>query len=184
MTVIVTKEVQVQPLEIQPMELLDSTFKAHKIKMREIATIAGAYYKGLFTASTVLSMEGVLTSEDRVVTEEMARSLTCSYTQRLLSCETVRGEACDAEMYPEVKIKPEVKYKTAKTSSEAVEQEYFEYNEPKTYRFIPSKIRYCKAMEYFAVLILTGLALTELLLLFRINYPEPPTGAQHPNAIM
>nr|POE82068.1 light-regulated protein [Quercus suber] len=51
---------------------------------------------------------------------------------RLLSCETVGGEACDAEMYPEVKIKPEVRYKTAKTSSEAVEREYFEYNEPKT----------------------------------------------------
>ena len=54
------------------------------------------------------------------------------FQQRLLSCETVGGEVCDAEMYPEVKIKPEVKYKTAKTSSEAVEQEYFEYNELKT----------------------------------------------------
>ena len=33
MTVIVAKEAQVQPLEIQLMELLDSTFKTHKIKM-------------------------------------------------------------------------------------------------------------------------------------------------------
>ena len=54
------------------------------------------------------------------------------FQQRLLSCETVGGEACDAEMYPEVNIKQEVKYNTAKTSSEAVEREYFEYNEPKT----------------------------------------------------
>ena len=30
---IVAKEAQVQPLEIQLMELLDSTFKTHKIKM-------------------------------------------------------------------------------------------------------------------------------------------------------
>ena len=48
------------------------------------------------------------------------------------ACETVGGEACDAEIYPEVKIKPEAKSNTARTSSEAVEREYFEYNEPKT----------------------------------------------------
>ncbi|XP_023875930.1 uncharacterized protein LOC111988373 [Quercus suber] len=48
---------------------------------RQIATIAKAYYKGLFTASTDLNMEGVLTSMDSVVTEEMARSLTRSYTK-------------------------------------------------------------------------------------------------------
>ena len=45
----------------------------------EIAAIAEAYYKGLFTASMKLSMEDMLTSVDSVVTEEMARSLTCSY---------------------------------------------------------------------------------------------------------
>ena len=47
----------------------------------EIPAIAEAYYKDLFTASTELSMEDVLTSVDSVVTEEMARSLTCSYTE-------------------------------------------------------------------------------------------------------
>ena len=47
----------------------------------EIAVIAEAYYKGLFIASTELSMEDVLTSVDSVVTEEMARSLTCSYIE-------------------------------------------------------------------------------------------------------
>ena len=47
----------------------------------EIAAIIEAYYKGLFTASTELSTEDVLTSVDSVVTEEMARSLTCSYTE-------------------------------------------------------------------------------------------------------
>uniref|UniRef100_A0A7N2L974 Uncharacterized protein n=1 Tax=Quercus lobata TaxID=97700 RepID=A0A7N2L974_QUELO len=40
-------------------------------------------------------------------------------------------------MYPEVKIKPEVKYKTANTSSEAVEREYFEHNEPKKRNKLP-----------------------------------------------
>ena len=45
----------------------------------EIAVIAEAYYKGLFIASTELSMEDLLTSVDSVVTEEMGRSLTCSY---------------------------------------------------------------------------------------------------------
>ncbi|KAK9989376.1 hypothetical protein SO802_029615 [Lithocarpus litseifolius] len=47
----------------------------------EIATIAEAYYKELFTASADLNMEGVLASMERVVTEEMARNLTQSYTE-------------------------------------------------------------------------------------------------------
>lgn len=47
----------------------------------EIAIIAEAYYKDLFTASTDLSMEGVLASVDNVVTKEMVRSLTHSYTE-------------------------------------------------------------------------------------------------------
>ena len=45
----------------------------------EIAAIAEAYYKGLFTASMKLSIEDMLPSVDSVVTEEMARSLMCSY---------------------------------------------------------------------------------------------------------
>ena len=47
----------------------------------EIAAITEAYDKGLFIASTELNMEDVLTSMDSVVTEEMARSLTCSNTE-------------------------------------------------------------------------------------------------------
>uniref|UniRef100_A0A2N9I5Y2 Light-regulated protein n=1 Tax=Fagus sylvatica TaxID=28930 RepID=A0A2N9I5Y2_FAGSY len=48
------------------------------------------------------------------------------------ACETVGGEACDAEMYPEVKIKPEARNNKAKTSSELIDREYFEYKDPKT----------------------------------------------------
>lgn len=47
----------------------------------EIATIAEAYYKELFTALTDLNMEGVLASMDSLDTEEMARNLTLSYTE-------------------------------------------------------------------------------------------------------
>lgn len=48
----------------------------------EIATIAEAYYKGLFTALMELSMESVLALVDNVIMEEMARSLTLSYTEK------------------------------------------------------------------------------------------------------
>ena len=47
----------------------------------EIANIAEAYYKGLFTATTSLNMEGVLASVDNVVIEEKARSLMRSYME-------------------------------------------------------------------------------------------------------
>ncbi|KAL3511501.1 hypothetical protein ACH5RR_030902 [Cinchona calisaya] len=49
------------------------------------------------------------------------------------ACETLGGEACDVEMYPEVKLNqglPNEKPPTA--SSEQVEREYLEYNSPKT----------------------------------------------------
>ncbi|CAK9144399.1 unnamed protein product [Ilex paraguariensis] len=49
------------------------------------------------------------------------------------ACETIGGEACDAEMYPEVKLKPESKTNSpTKTSSEKVDREYLEYDNPKT----------------------------------------------------
>ena len=48
------------------------------------------------------------------------------------ACETIGGEACDAEMYPEVKLQPEPKSNNAGTSTETVDREYLEYNNPKT----------------------------------------------------
>ncbi|KAL5552587.1 hypothetical protein UlMin_039988 [Ulmus minor] len=48
------------------------------------------------------------------------------------ACETVGGDACDAEIYPEAKLKPEAGKGAAKTASEPVDREYFEYNDPKT----------------------------------------------------
>ncbi|CAN6676487.1 unnamed protein product [Malus baccata var. baccata] len=49
------------------------------------------------------------------------------------ACETVGGEACDAEMYPEVKLKPEEgRSSTARTVSEQLDRDYLEYDSPKT----------------------------------------------------
>ncbi|XWS63485.1 hypothetical protein CRYUN_Cryun06bG0101800 [Craigia yunnanensis] len=48
------------------------------------------------------------------------------------ACETIGGEACDVEMYPEVKLKPEAKSNKDMTASEKIDREYLEYNSPKT----------------------------------------------------
>ncbi|KAJ6712940.1 LIGHT-REGULATED PROTEIN-LIKE [Salix purpurea] len=47
------------------------------------------------------------------------------------ACETVGGEACDVEMYPEVKLKPDARSTTPSTS-EQIDREYVEYNSAKT----------------------------------------------------
>ncbi|XP_022148909.1 light-regulated protein-like [Momordica charantia] len=46
------------------------------------------------------------------------------------ACDTVGGEACDVEMYPEVKLKPETK--KGSSVSEPVDREYLQYDSPKT----------------------------------------------------
>lgn len=48
------------------------------------------------------------------------------------ACETIGGEACDVEMYPEAKIKPEAPSSKNRATSEQTEREYLEYNSPKT----------------------------------------------------
>lgn len=55
------------------------------------------------------------------------------------ACETIGGEACMAEMYPEVKLKPEASRSDTPrvASSENVDREYLDYtNDPKTYVII------------------------------------------------
>lgn len=48
------------------------------------------------------------------------------------ACETIGGEACEVDMYPEVKLKEDGKA-PAKVASELVERDYLEYNNnPKT----------------------------------------------------
>ena len=46
----------------------------------------------------------------------------------------VGGEACDADIYPEVKLKPEAAAgnRPAGSNTEAVDREYLDYNSPKT----------------------------------------------------
>lgn len=47
------------------------------------------------------------------------------------ACETIGGEACDVEMYPEVKLKSVAK-STTSTTTEQIDTDYLEYNSPKT----------------------------------------------------
>uniref|UniRef100_A0A5B7BHU4 Putative light-regulated protein n=1 Tax=Davidia involucrata TaxID=16924 RepID=A0A5B7BHU4_DAVIN len=48
------------------------------------------------------------------------------------ACETIGGDACLADIYPEVKIKSEAKSNMMRIASELIDREYLEYNEPKT----------------------------------------------------
>ncbi|XP_020219879.1 light-regulated protein, chloroplastic [Cajanus cajan] len=48
------------------------------------------------------------------------------------ACETVGGEACLAEMYPEARLQPQAKNEAPRAATENVEREYLEYNDPKT----------------------------------------------------
>lgn len=48
------------------------------------------------------------------------------------ACDTVGGDACDAEMYPEVKLKAEARSTKDGVVKEEVDRDYVEYGEPKT----------------------------------------------------
>ncbi|KAF8020913.1 hypothetical protein BT93_G1354 [Corymbia citriodora subsp. variegata] len=48
------------------------------------------------------------------------------------ACETIGGEACNVEMYPEVKLKQEPRSSNPRTPSELVDREYYEYDSSKT----------------------------------------------------
>ncbi|XP_065853352.1 light-regulated protein, chloroplastic [Euphorbia lathyris] len=48
------------------------------------------------------------------------------------ACETIGGEACEVEMYPEAKLKPEAKNTKTNTATEQIDRDYLEYSNPKT----------------------------------------------------
>ncbi|KAK4740741.1 hypothetical protein SAY87_024329 [Trapa incisa] len=49
------------------------------------------------------------------------------------ACETIGGEACSVNMYPEVKLSPdEDKKNPPRSASEDIDREYYDYNSPKT----------------------------------------------------
>ncbi|CAI9278139.1 unnamed protein product [Lactuca saligna] len=48
------------------------------------------------------------------------------------ACETLGGDACDVEMFPETKIKQQPDPKLDPPTSEQVDREYLEYNSPNT----------------------------------------------------
>lgn len=47
------------------------------------------------------------------------------------ACETIGGDACLADIFPEVKLNPEASSK--RIASEPFDRDYLEYNDPKTY---------------------------------------------------
>ncbi|KAI3463148.1 hypothetical protein Pfo_019811 [Paulownia fortunei] len=46
------------------------------------------------------------------------------------ACETIGGDACQADIYPEVKLRPEAN--KPKIASEPIDREYFDYTDPRT----------------------------------------------------
>ncbi|XVF57699.1 hypothetical protein PTKIN_Ptkin07bG0002900 [Pterospermum kingtungense] len=48
------------------------------------------------------------------------------------ACETLGGDSCRADIYPEVKLQPEARNESPGNATELVDREYLEYNDPKT----------------------------------------------------
>ncbi|XP_039069610.1 light-regulated protein 1, chloroplastic-like isoform X2 [Hibiscus syriacus] len=48
------------------------------------------------------------------------------------ACETIGGDACRADIYPEVRLQPEARTNSPRTATESVDREYLEYNDTKT----------------------------------------------------
>lgn len=48
------------------------------------------------------------------------------------ACETIGGEACSVDMFPEVKLQAQPQDSSANTAPEEVDREYVEYTDAKT----------------------------------------------------
>ncbi|KAK1270427.1 Light-regulated protein [Acorus gramineus] len=48
------------------------------------------------------------------------------------ACETIGGDACSADTYPEAKLTADASNNKPRVSAEEIDREYVEYNEPKT----------------------------------------------------
>ncbi|KAA8548282.1 hypothetical protein F0562_004457 [Nyssa sinensis] len=48
------------------------------------------------------------------------------------ACETIGGDACWADIYPEVKLKAEARTNPMRIASESFDRQYMEYNDAKT----------------------------------------------------
>ncbi|XP_022773620.1 light-regulated protein-like [Durio zibethinus] len=48
------------------------------------------------------------------------------------ACETIGGDACRADIYPEVKLQPNAKNDSPRTPTELIDREYLDYNDAKT----------------------------------------------------
>ncbi|KAJ6800968.1 light-regulated protein-like [Iris pallida] len=63
-------------------------------------------------------------------TVDYSSSLTSVFPAE--ACETIGGEACNVEMYPEAKLEASANRGEASVGSEEVEREYLEYDQSKT----------------------------------------------------
>ncbi|KAL4364290.1 hypothetical protein GQ457_04G033760 [Hibiscus cannabinus] len=48
------------------------------------------------------------------------------------ACEIIGGDACRADIYPEVRLQPEARTNSPRTATESIDREYLEYNDAKT----------------------------------------------------
>ncbi|KAJ8752312.1 hypothetical protein K2173_003948 [Erythroxylum novogranatense] len=48
------------------------------------------------------------------------------------ACEVVGGDACQADIYPEVRLNPDARNEASRVAAESFDRDYLEYNGPKT----------------------------------------------------
>lgn len=63
------------------MNIIDGFHNSNGVWCTDTEGIATDYYKNLFTTSNNLNMDGVLASVEKVVTDDMARNLVCTYIE-------------------------------------------------------------------------------------------------------
>ena len=71
--------------------IIDGFHSSNGVWCTDTEGIATEYYKNLFTTSNNLNMDGVLASVEKVVTNDMAKSLVCTYTKDEIRVEIGRA---------------------------------------------------------------------------------------------
>ncbi|KAF5187112.1 light-regulated protein-like [Thalictrum thalictroides] len=103
-----------------------------------ITTTRTSFARWLKPSSKInITLPSPHTPRSQVMARASPENSTVDYTSKTSvfpaeACETIGGDACDAEIFPEVKLKAEDGSTKAKITQESVDREYLEYNEPKT----------------------------------------------------
>ncbi|XP_017975160.1 PREDICTED: light-regulated protein [Theobroma cacao] len=111
--------------------------------MQAVLSIAPAPFLPTFSAPSKVSSSprlGCSIAPRRVSIEATATTYdtsTVDYSSMLSvfpaeACETIGGDACRADIYPEVKLQPEARNDSPRTATELIDREYLEYNDAKT----------------------------------------------------